>query len=460
MTAHRARAALLIAVGVLVPSTAAAQAELALDGGVPEPILDAAAAAPEPIPEPAPTDEVEPAPTDEVAVDASDDDLVALGLDNADSTDRLNLYGFMDVSYTAMFAPPGSLWGLIRPTENMFSVGNLNLYLTRALSDRWRSFLEVRFTYAPGGATDSNGNFVNTQAPDPANAYRNMTWGGVAVERAYLEYDVSPALTVQVGSFLTPYGIWNVDHGAPAIIPASPPWIIGEKLFPEQQTGVHLYGARPMGEYTVDYHATVSNGRGPLQAFRDLDENKALGLHLQVTAPWFGATKLGVSGYRGRSTDRPANKLTVDEHGDLQTVVPAGVSFDEWSLGAHLLVERGALRVQAEVLANHRAYRDGARGFRDGAFLADNRFVGGYFLAGYRLDRWWQAMPYVELEANDLRDSPRIGAAKAFIQAVGVNLRPVPSVVLKIQFAAVEAVDSETRLGVMKLFSTQAAWAF
>ncbi len=449
MTPHRA--ALLLA-SLMAPAIAAAQ-----PAPDPDPVAARVpVAAPGPVSDPAP----DPDPAPEPAGDDLDDlDLVGLGLDS-DDRERLNLYGFMDVGFSRLVPPDNALWKFIIPAEPSFAVGNLNLYLTRALSERWRSLLEVRFTYAPAGTKNADGTFVSTTAPDPANAYRPMSWGGVKVERAYLEYDATDALTVQVGSFLTPYGIWNVDHGSPVIIPTLRPWIIGEELFPQQQTGVHVYGQRPVGAYTVSYHATLSNGRGPLQSFRDLDDNKALGGRLELATGWLGSTRLGLSGYRGRFTDRPANRLVVDENGQLETIVPAGTSFDESALGVDVLVERGALRVQAEVIANRRTYRAGARALGRTGFVPDGQYVGSYVLVGHRFDRWWQVMPFVLAEVDDPRTDPEMGDTWRAIQVVGVNLRPLPSVVLKAEYASVQALGSPRLTGRLQIFALQAAWAF
>lgn len=411
------------------------------------------------IADPDPAAAKEPEPVESVVTDA---DIALLGLDAAQPDDKLSIYGFADFSWRALLVPSSSLIANSFPKENSFVVGNVNLYVTKNIAPRWRSMLEVRFLYAPAGALNADGTLTHTSAPNPADLERPMQWGGISIERVYLEYEVNRWLTIQAGAFLTPYGIWNVDHGSPAIIPVTRPFMIGEGLFPQQQTGLHVYGKEPFGAYQVGYHLTATNGRGPFQAFRDLDENKAVGARLEVEAPWLDGVQLGVSAYRGRFTDRPADVITADASGKLINFTPSGTSYEEESWGADVLVRRGGLHLQAEVIANTRRYRVGAREFAAGGFASDGSYLGAYALAGYRFDRWWQVMPFAVLELDRPRSGPQLGDDPTILQArAGLNFRPNPAVVLKLEYAQGD-IYAGPPLGHVHLRAilTQAAWAF
>jgi hypothetical protein len=390
----------------------------------------------------------------------SDADIAALGLDPARPDDHLNIYGFADFSWRMLLIPSTSLGANYFPKESSFVVGNINLYVTKSLSTRWRSMLEVRFLYAPAGTKNTDGTFTHTAAPNPGDVERPMQWGGVSIERVYLEYDVNEWLKIQAGSFLTPYGIWNVDHGSPTIIPVTRPYIIGENLFPGQQTGLHLYGKHPFGEYQVGYHATLTNGRGPFQAFRDLDNNKAVGGRLELETPWLDGVQLGISAYKGRYTDRPADVVAVDASGTLINTTPLGISYDEVAWGADALLHLGGLHVQTEVIVNDRNYREGAREATRGGFFNDGRYFGAYVLAGYRLDRWWQVMPYAVVELDRLRSGPDLGHEPSILkEIVGLNFRPDPSVVLKVEYDVAQVYSPILDMK-FRAFMAQAAWAF
>jgi len=414
-------------------------------------LIAPALAAAQPV-EPAPPP-VTPPPTTVI------DDVDIAGLEPSPADEHVNIYGFADVSWRALLIPRSGLGANYFPKENTFLVGNVNLYATKKLSKRWRSFLEVRFLYAPIEKT-ADSTFATTTAPDPADLERPISWGGISIERIYLEYEVNEWLTVQAGSFLTPYGIWNVDHGSPTIIPVTRPYIIGESLFPAQQTGLHVYGARPVGEFLVKYDATLTNGRGPFQAVRDMDDNKAIGGRLELETPWLDGVHVGLSGYRGRFTNRPADVITVDAAGMLVNTTPAGTSYDEYSVGADVLLHRGPLHVQAEVIGNDRRFRSGAREVTRGGFTTDGWYSGAYVLAAYRLDRWWQVMPFAVLEVDRLRSSADLGNQPSIYQwTAGLNFRPDPSVVLKVQYTEAK-ISSPTVVQPFRALMAQAAWAF
>lgn len=392
------------------------------------------------------TPEVPTVPVASPTVEASPDiDLASLGLapNAAAFDDKLNISGFADTEYSVLhFAKP------VVADERGFASGSLNLYLAKNLTSRWRFLSEVRYLYAPNGSLDqTTGKYTNTAATDFTDFQRSVTWGGISIERAYIEYDLDEHLTIRVGRFLTPYGVWNIDHGSPAIIAAFRPFIIGERYFPEHQTGIDLSGKTFVGEYHIGYHATVSNGRSPTDANYDQDTDLAYGGRLELEAPWAGTVKLGISGYMGRYTGLPAVANS-----------PAD-SYEERSYAGDVQWDHGGLHVQAELIGNERHYRDGQRARTTSGFALDGRQWGGYALVGYRTDRWWNVMPFAYAEMVQPIDGLLYDKISGY--AAGLNFRPTASVALKVQGTRAQTsgdglLDNNT----ITFFATQIAWAF
>src|SRR5438874_865868 len=122
---------------------------------------------------------------------SSDDiDLSALGLDPGAAAfdDKLNIYGFADVGYRVTHASRNPVF--FPQDTRSFAVGNFNLYLAKSLIRKARALAEVRFTFLPNGSINPDGSIVNTTATDVTNVNRPVQWGGIVIERAYLEYDV------------------------------------------------------------------------------------------------------------------------------------------------------------------------------------------------------------------------------------------------------------------------------
>lgn len=408
----------------------------------------------EPAPEPAPV-EPDVAPVSPISVappvvppKVEEFDLATIGLDpHAAIDNKLNIYGFTDFTYgVADIRKPTALLDDARS----FGVGNLNVYLSKNLTRRWRSLAEIRFLYSPNGSTNPDGTITNTTANDPANTFRPIEVGGIRIERVYLEYDLHPKLTIRAGHFLSPYGIWNIDHGSPVIIPTFRPYVIGEQFIPEHQTGIELFGSTYFGEYKLAYHATVSNGRHPAEATQDPDKKLAFGGRLALSAPVLGgALDVGVSGYMGRAT---ALKTSI---ADL-----APVSYDEVAYAADAVWKRDGFVLQGEIMAGARDFLVGRRPRIGTGFHPNGRDLGAYALTGYRFDRAWNVMPFAMYEYY----KPHMGVLFAKMQegSVGLNFRPTPTIVLKAMasMGQTEGSGQYGELGRIYFYTGQAAWVF
>jgi len=378
---------------------------------------------------------------------------------------RLNLYGFTDFTFST---PVGN--AELASGYSSFAVGKLNLYAAADLGDSWRSMAEIRFMYLPNGSTGSLNAYpppprTDTSTNDYTDVGRPVKWGGVIIERAWLEHSFLPALTVRVGAFLTPYGIWNVDHGSPVIIGVRKPYIIGEGLFPEHQTGVEIYGTWNVGPSQIGYHLTLSNGRGPIDTYQDLDGNKAIGgrLFVKHDDPSWGTLTVGASGYKGTYTDsHDVSSLT--PAGGLHVTHQVTAQYKELGLAADVKWELGGLLVQSELVMNDTAYPDGLQppviSITGGApgFAPDHRRLGIYGLTGYRLP-FLGIMPFFGGERYDA--GPGSGTPASSAIWGGLNVRPTARVVLKAQYTHAWLNKWEgPSLGTYDGIDLQAAWSF
>jgi hypothetical protein len=386
-------------------------------------------------------------PAAEPAKPSSDDiDLSSLGLDPSAAAfdDKLNLYGFADFGFH------GEHWTedipFIPNDTKSFALGNLNIYLAKNLTAKARALAEVGFTFLPNGSRNPDGTSVDTTANDPNNFGRPMKWGGIVIERAYVEYDVTEHLTIRGGHWLTPYGIWNIDHGSPVIIATLRPYIIGEQFFPEHQTGIDLFGSYTTGGYKIGYHLTASNGRGGSEAQLDVDSKLAFGGRLEVETP-FGV-KVGGSYYRGRYTSLTTTAGAMPE------------TFLEAAYGGDVQYDRGPLHVQGEVIARDRHFAAGQRSATPAGFMPDGRDLGFYALVGYRFDRLWNVMPFFFHEDYRPADHTFLESVRA--ENFGFNFRPSPAWVLKLGGAYVSFRGDEGFLSGASvwMYLTQASWVF
>jgi hypothetical protein len=158
----------------------------------------------------------------------------------------LPVHGFADVDAgSSSDGDPAKLRG--------FYAGTLDLYLTPQFGDRVRSLAEIAFEY------DANGG------------------GAVDVERLQLGYTVSDSLTMWMGRFHTPFGVWNTafHHGANLQTSIFRPRFVEFEdrggLIPAHSVGLWGTGKHDLGAGKLTYDAYVANG--PTIRHRQLDFN-------------------------------------------------------------------------------------------------------------------------------------------------------------------------------------------
>lgn len=428
------------------PARAALAALLALGVGAAD-----AAAQPGPAPTTAPPPEWMPAaaaPTTtspaEMAEAAVEADLLSELQEVQEESSALQIYGFADFTYTRFLMDESSGWYdtyfSVHPT---FGVGNLNLYLEKRIAARWRSLVEFRLLYLPNGSEEisesGEASRVDTTVIDPLDKIDSLRWGGIAIERAWVEYQAHPLATIRAGQWITPYGIWNVDHGSPVLIPIRRPFNIGLAQFPRSQTGLMVHGSRLVGDTRLVYQATLSNGRGPVDTYLDLDGNKAVGGRLVAELPALDELTVGASAYAGTYTARTRTYGIGGESIIAEDIVTE--RYRELSTGLDLRLRRGPLLVNLELLTRQARYDDAARpisltsiGEQQPDFLS----YGGYGLVGYRLP-WVAIMPYVVGEYVH----PMWAAVPHVVGGMfGLNARVTPAVTLKAQLQWAKMVDA------------------
>jgi hypothetical protein len=427
---------------------------------------NSAQAAPEPAaPVRTPPNDAPPAPANDAAFYGANAGDAA---NSAPSYPKLELSGFTDFAFIANVSNRHDPEATLAYQYPSFSIGNLNLYLNAALADSWHLLAEVRFLYLPQGSENFPQNGGTQVVPfdagalDYADDNRLLNWGGIQIQRVQIDFTPHPLLNFRFGQWLTPVGIWNVDHGSPTVIGVFRPYIIGQGLFPERQTGIQISGEWAGESNQLGYFATVSNGRGPSDEYADLDNNKGVGGRIYWNNSAYGSLTLGVSAYKGTYSSRNREYGVATPAGaapELVGVNPLTLQYREQSLAADARWEYQGLLVQSEAMQHEVVYTNGFRPEQNGTVFADYRERGFYVLAGYRLP-WFGIMPFATFEDYNFASQPFVPAATA--ESVGLNIRPEPTVVVKLQYhvSQVGPNSDEPLRGVLKRILTQLAVAF
>ncbi len=384
-------------------------------------------------------------------------ELTLLESQELEETDTgIEIYGFFDVLFLKAFSKKGSLLeGLAWPSST-FILQNLNLYFAGQMTRTLSSIVELRFTFRPLGderqfefsqlglAYDR----LDTEVDDQLSN-EHFRLGGVVIERAHVTWEPIDFFNLIAGYYLTPYGIWNVEHGSPVRLSIRPPYMQISHVVPLAQLGVMAYGRFfPAARTYLDYVVTVSNGRGPMDTIMDLDENKAVGLKLKLSYNG-NDVKLAAGGYGyiGDYTDiKRAVTSVFPSFGVRQEVTE---NYTEYLGAFDFLLRAYGWRLQAEYV--WRLTRYSLRPPRDQmhgpGYQPDYLSIFGYGLLAYTLplERWLDQKTittFVSLEYSNLDETVDLNTT--LMPILGINFKPSEYVALKLEAAYIHTIHDDS----------------
>jgi hypothetical protein len=327
--------------------------------------------------------------------------------------------------------------------------------LTEQMTDKLMFLGEVRVTFLPNGEEPWWLDMVFREPPrintTTVDTYTQETFrlGGIAIERVYLQWMPWDFFGVIAGYYLSPYGIWQIDHGSPTRLCVQHPFQVNildpaafraKEIIPDNQLGLQILGRIfPVVNLHIDYALTLSNGRGPADTVMDYDANKALGLRLKVTyeRPDFQVA-LGGYGYTGRYSDKVLPQMVKGVTSGVYYVTAE--TYREYAGALDFLIAVYGLTLQGELLHNLVYFDNKRPAAIFGGYLPDYSSDRMYGLISYRLplDNLLDAMsltPYYGIGAEYPQDKDLMYYT---VHWFGLNFKPSPWVTIKTEASYVK----------------------
>jgi hypothetical protein len=359
---------------------------------------------------------------------------IAVEMEATERERLLRIYGFADMGIKRNSTPEDALMASRFTAPLTFFLGRLNLYYDSHPSPNFRFLAETRLSLYPNGVASgagATGQVTRTStavsdisSPNPATT---VNWGSIILERAVLDWTRYPLFSVRVGLFLTPFGIYNVDHGTPTLIATSLPIYISQGFIPERQLGIQIFGSHPVERWELGYAATVSNARS--DGILDVSDSKAFGGRLFAKRQGKLRLMLGASAlYQPYRRNR--EQFGMDANGNLAYVTTREVESQMLTLGGDLSLDYSGLRVRSELVYSQTEYTPGMREAPPegrGGLNPDYRALNWSVILAYR---WWKLEPYLHGEIFDCSPALYLGNG-AWISGPGFNLYLRANVILK-----------------------------
>ena len=206
----------------------------------------------------------------------------------------------MDVSKTLLnirgFGDFGLYGGNQKGQTTSFSLGELNLFVTSNISDRFKFLSEIVFEANDGESPSTQG---------PINAFK------VEPERVLLQYSLNDYFNLSAGRYHTAIGYYNTayHHSTWLQTTTARPFLFEFEddggILPVHTVGVSASGEIPSGSLGLHYVAEAGNGRAsrsplsePVQNVVDEGNRKAVNVALFARPDAVPGLQVGFSGYR------------------------------------------------------------------------------------------------------------------------------------------------------------------
>jgi hypothetical protein len=238
----------------------------------------------------------------------------------AQNEDKFQIYGFTDMTISKYIPKKNSMsYGIDKMDEKTnFSLDHFNLYTNFKPNKNVRFLAELSFQEKPvtnknvAGARyiidapvfmyHSDSVWTVAQLEEKNKTQRGITvfeWGSFSVERALMTLNLNRYFNISAGKFITPAGVWNVDHGSPVILTISQPTEYSyAEIYPKSQLGIMEDGKIFIGDADLSYVVYLSSGRDnqSLHKVNDL----SVGGQVRLNLPVLDECTFGISGYRGK----------------------------------------------------------------------------------------------------------------------------------------------------------------
>jgi len=325
-------------------------------------------------------------------------------------------------------------------------LGNVNLYVDANPTENWRVLTELRFTSYPNDSLArpafpafsqpeqrTNTTVFDINSPDPG--WNAVNWGGIVMQQAWVQGTYTDWLAVRVGYWLTPFGIWNIDHGTPTLIGLTPPSFTGGRFYPRNQLGIQAIGHVASRAWTFNYTAYISNGKN----YGNLDptDDKAFGLRLSAQTMRPFPMTFGLAGYTGRYSQIVTNAGPTAYTDVYNTEV---IAYRQWDVGADVSLDIDAFRFRTELAVERVDYEAGkyeSSANVPGTYMPNRLTWGWYTIAAYQLP-WFGLEPYI---SGELYRFPTPLSEDIAVPGVGLNIHVNTEVQVKTQYTHTYFLD-------------------